>query len=148
MESFSSKPSKLGSLTQSGREKKLNQARTILIVIGAITIIANIAVAAMLLKQAPGNEGAILLATVPFIFLGILFVIFGFLVKKYPVPITITSLVLYIAAWLISALQDPAMLAQGIIIKIIIIVALAGAVKTAIAYEKEKAEAPEMETEA
>lgn len=64
--------------------------------------------------------------------------IFGIIIKRFPVPVTITSLVLYIGAIAVSGLYDPATLAQGVIIKIIVIIALAKAIQTAIAYEKDR----------
>lgn len=69
--------------------------------------------------------------------LGLLFFIFGLMVRKYPVPITITSLVLYIISALLFALLNPMSIVSGIIIKIIIIVALFRAIKAAYAYEAE-----------
>ena len=66
--------------------------------------------------------------------LGLLFVIFGLIVKQFPVPITITSLVLYILATAAFGLLEPATLLQGFIIKIIIIFALIRSIKAARAY--------------
>jgi hypothetical protein len=46
--------------------------------------------------------------------------------------------VIYVGAALIFAVLDPKSLAQGLIIKIFIVVALASSIKAAIAYEKER----------
>jgi hypothetical protein len=70
--------------------------------------------------------------------LGVLFVIFGFIVKKFPVPITIISLVLYLGATAIFAYLAPETIAAGIIIKVIIIIGLAKAIQAAIAYENDR----------
>jgi predicted RND superfamily exporter protein len=70
--------------------------------------------------------------------LGVLFVIFGLVVKSYPVPITITSLVLYLGATAIFAYLSPETLMAGIFIKVIIIIGLAKAIQAAIAYESER----------
>src|SRR5262249_4613518 len=77
--------------------------------------------------------------------LGAIFVVLGLAVKSYPVPITITSLVLYLGATAIFALINPMTLAAGAIIKIIIIVALAKSIQTAIAYQNEEATAAKLE---
>ena len=68
-------------------------------------------------------------------FLGLLFVIFGVIIKRFPVAITITSLVLYVLAAAAFALLNPATLMQGFIFKIIIIMALFQSIKAARAYQ-------------
>ena len=70
--------------------------------------------------------------------LGALFILFGLIVKRYPLPITIISLVLYLGATAVFAYLLPETLYAGFIIKIIVIVALAKAVQSAIAYESER----------
>jgi hypothetical protein len=70
--------------------------------------------------------------------LGVLFVIFGLIVKKFPVPITIISLVLYLGATAIFAFLSPETIAAGLIVKVIIIAGLAKAIQSAIAYESDR----------
>jgi hypothetical protein len=53
------------------------------------------------------------------------------------VPATALGLILYVGAFAIFAAMDPASIAQGIIIKIIIIVGLVKALQSALAYQKE-----------
>jgi hypothetical protein len=72
-----------------------------------------------------------------FLVVGIVFIICGVLVYRFPVACTVSSLVLYILAALATAALDPSTLAQGIVIKVIIIVALFKAVQAAFAYQKE-----------
>lgn len=156
---------KLGSLAQNAREKKLNSARTLLLVVGILTIVVN---GVMLLimpqqvkdainkevaKAGPGMvvdqvkmrevEQTLLrlnyLISGGALALGVVFVIFGLIVKQYPVPVTILSLVLYIGAAAVFVLIDPETLLKGIIMKIIIVVLLVKSVQAAIAYENEKA---------
>jgi hypothetical protein len=150
------KPAGLGSLAQSARAKQLNQARNILLAVGVLTILVN---AFLLLnvrneaKQAVGfmrgdaaeiqrledhvvRMGAVIYGGV--ILLGILFVVFSLIIKLYPVQITITSLILYVGAAAIFAVLDPTTLMQGAIIKVIIIVGLAKAIQSAIAFERER----------
>ena len=70
--------------------------------------------------------------------LGVLYIVMGMFVKQYPVPLTIAALVLYIGSAAVFAILDPATLASGIIVKILIIVGLAKAVQAALAYERER----------
>jgi hypothetical protein len=70
--------------------------------------------------------------------LGIVFVIFAVVIRQYPVPVTVTSLVLYIGATVVFGLLDPHTLVQGIIIKIIMVVGLVKAIQAAVAYQKEQ----------
>jgi hypothetical protein len=73
------------------------------------------------------------------IVLGVVFVVCGVLVNRFPVPVTILSLVLYVSATLGFAVLNPATLAPvGLIVKVLIIVFLAKAVQAALAYEKER----------
>jgi len=143
----------LGSLAQSARGNELKQAQRILIVIGLLTLAINafllynlpneIAQAMQQNKIGPDDADRFRQAVtasgyvvygLPAL-LGVVFVIFGAIVKSFPVPITITSLVLYIIATLTFGLLNPAVLAQGIIMKVIIVVALFRAIKAAFAYQ-------------
>jgi hypothetical protein len=74
--------------------------------------------------------------------LGVLFIIFGILVKTYPVPITITSLVLYVGAAIIFGYLDPSTLARGWLIKLLIIVGLVKSIQSALAYQREQQRQP------
>lgn len=153
---------RLGSLAQSARIKELNTARSILIVIGILTILVNgfqfsqardqvhKALQVELTKQGiagfPPHVQQIEEVALRFTYLvlgamvgmGVLFVVFGILVKTYPVPITITSLVLYVGAALAFAVMDPKTLAMGAVIKIFIVIALAKAIQSALVYQKEQ----------
>jgi hypothetical protein len=163
--------SDLGSLAQSARQKQIKSARNILFVIGVLTVGANAvmmglargqvekAIQAEIAKVGPGaivdqaklqqlQEAAVRIAYLVCavaMLLGVVFIVFGFIVKKYPVPITITSLVLYIGAAVIFGILDPTTLLQGIIIKIVIVVALVKAIQAAIAYQRELAPVPRAE---
>lgn len=154
----------LGSLTQAARSKQLNSARTILLVIGVLSILANGVFVVMAtkivddqftkevvelrrqgmivdqveLKKLKGEAvRATQLGNGFGLLIGIVFVALGCIVKKYPVPVTITGLVLYLASIAIFGLFDPSNLARGILIKILIVMGLVKAIQAAIAYEKE-----------
>ncbi len=139
----------LGSLAQSSRGNDLNQTRWILIVIGLLTTLAN---GFMFLNSENEVQGigvgqedfARVLMLVRMIYgvaiaLGLFFIFAGIFVKKFPVPLTITSLILYIGGIAGFAVLDPTSLAHGAIMKIIIIVALVKSVQTAWAYQKDRA---------
>ena len=142
----------LGSLAQAARGNELKQAQRILIGIGVLTLVVNgfllfnlpneIQQALNQNQIAPENvetfrqEATIsgyLIYGLP-VLLGCLFVIFGSIIKQYPVPITITSLVLYVLATAAFGLLAPETLVQGFIMKIIIVYALIRAIKAARAY--------------
>jgi hypothetical protein len=166
MEPLSPKPAGLGSLAKSARGKQLRQARTILFVVGVLQIITPVIFMALapqmihkeieaevtkiggpgrvdpaVLKQAEETALRInYLVNGGFILLGILFIVFGFIIYQYPVPVTVTSLVLFIGANLGVALLEPESLARGIIVKVIFVVALVKAVQAAVADRRERTE--------
>lgn len=160
-------PPGLGSLAQKVRLKQLDRARNILLFVGILTLIVNAAWMFMVpgsvekeldMELAKNNMtrsmadpawleenekmavGIGLLIAGGAAALGVLFIIFGLIVKKFPVPVTITSLVLYILATILFGVLDPSTLAAGFILKIIFVVALAKAIQAALAYEKEASE--------
>jgi hypothetical protein len=76
------------------------------------------------------------------IMVGVAFVCFAALVTKYPVPITISGLILYIASMAITAFFDPSQLVRGIVIKIIIVVSLIRSISAAMAERNETPKDP------
>jgi hypothetical protein len=148
---------RLGSLAQEARNKHLKQARTTLLVVGILIIIAHIAMYFIEMNQLPAeiqkvNPGAtpaqikqmealaqpiLLLIYGGVIAVGGAFILLSFFVLKYPVPITATALALFIGLQVVAALIDPKNLASGWLIKIIVIVALVKALQAGIASQKE-----------
>jgi hypothetical protein len=158
-------PPALGSLAQAARGKQLRQARNILVIIGILIMVGSLVDLAMartilrreLEKEAEGLRAhhqevdpAALQKEEDFLFrvvvlidggtalLGALFVVFGLIVRRYPVLITILSLVLFIGMIVVLGVLNPVTLAQGWLIKIIALVGLAKAVQAAIAYQREE----------
>lgn len=158
----SSSMPKLGGLAQSARSKEVRNARSILLVIGVLTLLMN----GYLFSQAPDEvqveidkqiqalpagqvavpekvaalkdewvraTRAIYGGGVAF---GIGFVILGALVAKHPVPCTIGGLVLYIGGYAVFGYLNPPSLTQGILIKIIIVGGLFKAMQAALAHQK------------
>jgi hypothetical protein len=155
---------KLGGLAQSARTKEIRNARSILLVIGVLTLLLN----GFLFSQAPDEvqveidkqikerpagqvadpekvaelkdewvraTRAIYGGGAAF---GLAFIVLGILAPKHPVPCTIGGLVLYIGGYAIFGYLDPSSLTQGILIKIIIVSALFKAMQAAIAHQKEQ----------
>jgi hypothetical protein len=154
----------LGSLAQTARSKQLKQARGILIAIGVLTILVNgfqLAFARSMAEEAVQEEvkkqgvanpdpasvkaledqmvTAVYVVGSAVILVGVVFVVFGLILHKFPVPIAVTSLVIYLACAAIFGLLDPTSLARGWILKIIVIVGLVRTVQAAVAYSREKA---------
>lgn len=143
----------LGSLSQAARGNELKQAQRILIFIGVLTMAVNgfflFSLPGMIEKEIQQNQIApadveevrqaamisgYLIYGSPAL-LGLLFVVFGLIIKQYPVPITITSLILYVLAVAAFGLLDPMTLVQGLIMKIVIIFGLVRAIKAARAFQ-------------
>ena len=158
-----SESSRLGSLAQSARSKQLNTARGILLFIGIVIILFNGFQMTMVRNEVKkGMDQAIrqhfgpgaqvdaqerqniedvavvfgYLICGAFIFLGVLYLIFALVIKLFPVPVTIASLVLFICTIVVNGLLNQASLTAGLIIKIFIIVALSKAIQSAIAYQR------------
>lgn len=135
----------LGSLAQKARTNHLKSARGILIFVGVLTMIVNLAVLffldAMIQKEFPDASPEEIQAIKDvtyiiqggFVLLGAVFVVLGLLVYRYPVVTTVLGLVLYVAGAVLSGFQ-------GIVLKIIIIYFLFRAVQAAFAYQKERNE--------
>ncbi len=160
---------RLGSLAQTARGKELQKAKRILLAIGVLTVLVNLVglfTTPTLVKGVidqeiikAGGHGRVdpvrvqeetdrllvlnYLLDGVFLFLGVLFVIFGLLIYRFPVPATIISLTLYLLATLSMALIDPLLLVSGVIFRIIFVVALAKAIQSALAYEKSRRAAEE-----
>jgi hypothetical protein len=150
----------LSSLAQSARAKQIKTARGILFFIGVMTVGFNMIMLFIVQGQiddevrklgfnpaAPPPEIQAQVRTlmlvnyaicIGFAFLGVVYLVLGFLTPRYPVTCTVTGLVLYITGYLVSGMIDPRQLGAGIIIKIIIVVFLFKAVQAALAAEREK----------
>jgi hypothetical protein len=164
--SLSQQTSSLGSLAQAARHKQLKTARWILIIVGVLTVLANLAFFALIVPQVDEeikkqvNElhrqglqedpeivtevrGKMIRIAQLFqggaAALGVVFIVLGCLVHKYPVPATVTGMVLYIGGNAVFGYLDPMNLARGWIIKIIIVFVLAKSIQAAIAYQRERA---------
>jgi hypothetical protein len=163
--SLSAQMSSLGSLSQAARHKQLNTARGILIVVGILTVLINVASFAIInsqvddiiknqvnelhkkgMQEDPASVTAYRSQVIRIsqlfaggaVALGVVFIILGCLVKKYPIPSTVIGMVLYIGSNALFGYLDPETLVKGLIIKIIIVVVLAKSIQAAIAYQRDQ----------
>jgi hypothetical protein len=148
---------KLQSLAQAARTNHLKQIRGTLLTIGILTVILNLIDLISFAghgRAGFGNQAgapnALGVADYVIVFtfdggailVGLLFILFGVLVRHFPVPITIASLVVYVlmsivcVPILIFALGVTSIFA--IVFRIVFIIALARAVHTAIIYQREQ----------
>jgi hypothetical protein len=154
----------LGSLSQSVRSERLKSARTILYIVGVLSVLANLFFLFLAKSQVDQvfdeevatarqqgmivDEAKVLelkqsatrsaqLINGGGVIAGIVFLILGANVYRYPVATTATGLVLYLGLNALFGYIDPMNLAHGWLIKIIIVVSLFKAVQSAVAYEKE-----------
>jgi hypothetical protein len=164
MESLAASGSRLGSLAQSARNKHLTNAKRILITVGVLTVLVNVGMlvfARTLVREqldkelkAEGIAGldpakmeelidealpGIYLVQGAFLGIGVVFVILGLFMHAHPVLMTVLGLGIYIGSMPVMAVVDPTTLTRGIILKIIIIVALAKALTAARAAQREQA---------
>jgi hypothetical protein len=160
-----SEQASLGSLSQAARHKQLNTARGILIGVGILTFLVNLAFFTTIesqvdeviknqvdalhkkgLQEDPASVAAFRSKVIRIaqllqggaVALGVVFIILGCMVKKYPVPSTVIGMVLYIGSNALFGYLDPETLAKGLIIKIIIVFVLAKSIQAAIAYQREQ----------
>jgi hypothetical protein len=161
------RPAGMGNLAQSARHGELKSARSIMLVVGVITVALNgffFFMAESNVKEELDKEVAKLpsgtrvdqakyaevrdraiavtrMINAGGVVLGAAFLGCAAFVYRQPVPATITSLVLYLGGNAIFGFLEPATLTAGIIVKGLIVVGLFKAVQTAIAYQKELATA-------
>ncbi len=154
----------VGSLAQSARSRDLTNARRIFILIGVLTVVVNGVEWGMAQDQvheafaaevkAAETQGMVVdeekvarleastlsvarLVAGGAIGIGVVFIVLGTMVKKFPVVCTVMGLVLYVGAAAVFGMIDPSTLARGVIMKVIIVVFLAKAVQAAVVYQRE-----------
>lgn len=147
-------PDGLANLAQTARMKQITTARNILLVIGILTIIANIVTTFVGLRQLeaalanvpPGaqlEQARVTAYTIFYMFqgvaigLGVLFIVMGTLVKRWPVPITVSALVIYVLAIVGFGLLDPKTLPMGLIMRVFVIICLVRSIRAALAWQRE-----------
>jgi hypothetical protein len=141
----------LKSLGQEARKSSLNKARWIMIILGVLMLAFNIW-GVFYIEQEVQNavrRGMMVnhsiiqqLKIITYISIGIgaLFIVMGIMVHQFPIPFTITALVLYLLGQVIMFVYNPESLANVVAwaIRIAIIAGLWQSIQAAIAYEKER----------
>jgi hypothetical protein len=151
------------SLAQAARGKHLSTARNVLIAIGVLTILFNafflfqvpnqvrmelnqeLARQRIVVNAADRQQAEQLMLMVSYaihggtILLGVVFIVCGLLVKRFPVVVTILSLVLYLASVAVFGVVNPATIPMGLVFKIIVVICLIKAIQSAFAYQREQA---------
>jgi hypothetical protein len=143
----------LGSLAQAARWKTLKAAKRVLMIVGALTVAVNglfllnlpnevnQMVRARQLGPAGAQELREIATTYGYLLygslglVGALFVVFGFFIRRFPVAVTVTSLVLFSLAAAAIVLLKPASLVQDLVVEAIFILLLIRAVRAARAYQ-------------
>lgn len=136
----------LANLGQEARLKQLRTARWILIIVGIICVAGNIFAYYLLegeIKKLGGNVDLEKIKIFQYLVygsvaIGALFVVMGIFVYQFPVPITLTGLILYIVIAFGPALFNPETIFHGILLKILIIAGLLRAFQAAQAYERQR----------
>ena len=136
-------------------KRSVSEARGLLLIIGALTIVVNAFQFSMLRSNVEDeirkvrDRGAVVddskvdaqirsnqLLLGGLVALGLVFVGLGLAVEKYPVPITVTAFSLYMGVTAALALLDPITLLDGMLFKIICILGLAEAIRSAVAFHR------------
>ncbi|MBN1395338.1 MAG: hypothetical protein JW959_09970 [Pirellulales bacterium] len=153
----------LGSLAQSAHRKQLKVARGILLAVGIIVVLMHLFLIANTNNEVDAvvkteinalhargmqedttsvEEFRTRVTRICYVLyggmaaLGVIYVILGLMVYKFPVPATVLGLVLYIGSTAILGYLNPLSLAGGWLWKILIVVGLAKSIQAAIAYQK------------
>lgn len=135
-------------------KKGLNGAKWAMIIVGVLTLVVNIFLmvnAAEEMKQVVQQEGLDgdlgMFTTILRVFygiaafLGIVYIILGLLVYRFPLFAPLTGLILYIGSVALFGFLEPTSLMRGIILKIFVVVALFNAVKAGFEYRRVQREA-------
>ncbi len=155
----------LGSLAQSIRLKELKTARNILVIVGLLWGAFGLFFffnthneVEQLVRQQVQDLHARGMAEIPAsveqfrhrvtlfcqmiyggqVVLGAVLIVLGALVRRHPVPTTVLGLVLYVGYVAIFGLLNPASLLSGLLFKIIVVVALAKSIQSAVAYQRSR----------
>ncbi len=162
--------SNLGDLAQKAREKPLRHARGWLFFIGIMTMLFNLFLLVNLpneVRKELENQRQKLAAvgmaltnpqqveTAMYAFgyaiyggaflLGVVFVVLACLMLRFPLVASVTSMTLFVLVQIGFGLLEPANIYSGFLVKIIVFFVLLNAIKAAVAYEKNKREAVELQ---
>jgi len=115
-------------LQAEGLRKEAHKAFVCLLVVAILQLVA----AAIFYALSP----ALLQVSVVVGIIGVLFFGLAFWARRSPFPAAITGLVILVTLWALDAIADPATVAQGLLVKIIIIVVLVRAIQAGARYRR------------
>ncbi len=139
---------RLGSLVAGQHQKNIRSARTAIMVVAVITLIASIVFWFLLqdqIKSVKANPQLVLdedavsqqqISILATALLGVVFIVLFFWAKTNPFAATLVSLILYVTSHLVTIAINPAAISQGIIVKVIVIVFLISGVRSGLAYKR------------
>jgi len=131
-------------------KKKLKNACTALFAVAILQSLATLLVLFVLRSRyypdgwdtaSEEVQGAVQSVILTMAGIAVAFAALGFWARKSPLPATIIGLVLYLTAMIADAVMEPETIAQGLLVKAIIIAVLAKGISAAVQYRKLKAEA-------
>ncbi len=96
--------------------KKINRVRIFLFIIAGLTLLVGV-----FTGLASNNSEGVVALTVLNIVLAIIYLTLGLLVKRYPLPVCVIGLVLFVSIHLLNAFADPKTIIQGILLKIFVV---------------------------
>jgi len=120
-------------------EKAMTSAKRCLFAVGILQLLAGAAFYAgfrFAEEESVKQELLIMLTGVGLI--GILYIVLGLWAKRSPLPASIVGLVLYVSLLVFDGISDPAAIARGWIMKIIVLMVLVKGIKAGIQYRKLK----------
>ena len=121
-------------------EKTMTSAKRCLFAVGILQLIAGgIFYAGLRVAEEEAVRQELLSMLIGVGLIGILYIVLGFWAKRSPLPASIVGLVLYISLLVFDGVSDPASLARGWIMKIIVLMVLIKGIKAGIQYRKLKA---------
>ena len=130
---------RVGEIARKHRKKahrgKINTGRKAILAVAILQVIFGVFIMIMLSNLGAASDVLILNGVMLF---GVAGVFFGLWIwaKSAPYPASVTALVVFVTLHAAAAAQNPAALLQGLLIKIIVLVCLINAIKSAAAYRK------------
>jgi hypothetical protein len=113
-------------------EGLLQESRKAFVCLLIVGILQFVAAGILLAIELPGLERiSAVLGIIGLVFLGL-----AFWARRSPLPAAITGLVILLTLWALDAVVDPASAAQGIVLKLIIVVVLGRAIQAGLRHRK------------
>jgi hypothetical protein len=126
-------------------QKQARGASAALIVVGVLMVAGAAFLYARFSGEAGVDAGALRTLLITNLVLAAIYVGLGLWARRNPLPAAIVGLVLFVTMIAVGAILDPTSIAQGIIVKVVVVVALAKAIHAGVKYRQLKAQMAEGE---